>query len=343
MKMIITEVANCGGVGEKEILTRLEDEVISDEKWELKLFHVWTVPREGKVQYNFLVFYKGGVVYKSSVNVVFSKVGDSNIILLNKEQLEMLKLVCMKKLREDHPDIRVKMELPGGLDINRVTLPIILNTSSDVTNNNAAVHNKTTLQTSEKSKSKSNGILGFFKTSSSSPEPQVPNNLIKKDKKDDEIPLVDRAPKAPLSNTSKLPPPRIQKQNTIIDTEPKLIESMLSKDLTSDINVNNDNTKETLKVPVADLFPEKLSEQNYSRRKKSPAAGVSEKKSSSPVRKVSTCLEPHEPVIDSLPAPVPLSPSPRPSLTRNISICSNNSSFDAFSKQSGILGKYKAY
>ena len=39
----------------------------------------------------------------------------------------MLKLVCFKKLKEDYPDIKLKMELPGGLDINRVTLPIILN------------------------------------------------------------------------------------------------------------------------------------------------------------------------------------------------------------------------
>ena len=31
-----------------------------------------------------LLFYKGGVVYKSTVKCVFSKCGDSNVIFLNK-------------------------------------------------------------------------------------------------------------------------------------------------------------------------------------------------------------------------------------------------------------------
>lgn len=84
VKMIITEVANCGSRGEKEILTRLEDEVINDEKWEVKIFHVWTVPTAGKVQYNMLLFQKGGIVYKSSVRCIFSKVGDNDILYLNK-------------------------------------------------------------------------------------------------------------------------------------------------------------------------------------------------------------------------------------------------------------------
>ena len=80
VKMVITEVANCGSRGEKggagrskyfqdfkiffssEILTRLEDEVISDEKWELKIFQVWTVPVDGRVKYNILVFQVVGVM-----------------------------------------------------------------------------------------------------------------------------------------------------------------------------------------------------------------------------------------------------------------------------------------
>ena len=67
-----------------EILTRLEDEVITDEKWEIKVFHVWTVPVDGRVLYNFLLFQKGGLVYKSSVRCVFSKCGDSDVLFLNK-------------------------------------------------------------------------------------------------------------------------------------------------------------------------------------------------------------------------------------------------------------------
>ena len=67
-----------------EILTILEDEVVNDEKWELKLFHIWTVPQGGKVKYNFLLFQKGGIVYKSSVNCIFSKCGDSDLIYLKK-------------------------------------------------------------------------------------------------------------------------------------------------------------------------------------------------------------------------------------------------------------------
>ena len=84
VKMIITEVANCGAMGEKEILTRLEDEVINDEKWEIKIYSVWTVPKDGNVQYNLLLFQKGGIVYKSTVNCLFSKCGDSEITFLNK-------------------------------------------------------------------------------------------------------------------------------------------------------------------------------------------------------------------------------------------------------------------
>ena len=67
-----------------EILTRLEDEVITDEKWEIKIYHVWTVPKAGKVGYSLLYFQKGGLVYKSSVNCVFGKCGDSDVTFLSK-------------------------------------------------------------------------------------------------------------------------------------------------------------------------------------------------------------------------------------------------------------------
>ena len=133
-------------------------------------------------------------------------------------------------------------------------------------------------------------------------------------------------------------------KNTLVDPKPKNFHAMLSKDISTvaNPNISSENSKDTLKVPdVVDIFPEKLQEQNYSRRKKAPIPTKERSASpgkTSPVRKLSTCLEPHEPVIDSLPAPVPLSPSPRPTLTRNISI-NSNSSFDTFSKQSGILGE----
>ena len=42
------------------------------------------MPKDGKVKYNLLIFQKGGIVYKSSVNVVFSKCGENNVIYLVK-------------------------------------------------------------------------------------------------------------------------------------------------------------------------------------------------------------------------------------------------------------------
>ena len=33
--------------------------------------------------------------------------------------MEMLKLVTLKTLKEDYPDIKLRMELPGGMDVNR--------------------------------------------------------------------------------------------------------------------------------------------------------------------------------------------------------------------------------
>ena len=58
--------------------------MVLDKKWETKIFHIWTVPKNGKVQYSLLLFYKGGLVYKSTVKCVFSKCGDSDVIFLNK-------------------------------------------------------------------------------------------------------------------------------------------------------------------------------------------------------------------------------------------------------------------
>ena len=175
-----------------EILTRLEDEVISDEKWELKIFQVWTVPVEGRVKYNILLFQKvhkyfykiilnvilkGGIVYRASLVCVLSKCGDSHILYLNQDHLNMLKLVTLKKLKEEFPDLNIKMELPGGLDVNRVTTPVLLTapSSSDPAPTSPAPPNKT--------KSKTGGILGLFKSSSPTPDPPQPqNNLTGKTK-----------------------------------------------------------------------------------------------------------------------------------------------------------------
>ena len=84
----------------------------------------------------------------------------------------MLKLVTLKKLKEDYPDIKIRMELPGGLDVNRVTLPIILNAPK--TDSNIPPQ---TPATTKQTKSKVGGILGLFKSTSNSPEVQRPNNL----------------------------------------------------------------------------------------------------------------------------------------------------------------------
>ena len=129
---------------------------------------------------------------------------------------------------------------------------------------------------------------------------------------DQDIPVIPNA-----SSQSLPPPPRIQRQNTLIQSDPKNLQALLSKDISTEGNVNSENIKETLKVPVVDIFPDQLTEQNYSRKKSPGVSGDKGKKVSieprkqSPVRKLSSCLEPHEPLIDSLPAPVPLNPSPR--------------------------------
>ena len=217
----------------------------------------------------------------------------------------MLKLVTLKKLKEDYPDVKARMELPGGLDVNRVTLPVILSSNQvqDQHSPAQAVPEKT-------KKNKSSGFLGLFKSSAATPEQQEPNNAA-------EIAKIPSAIIPNVSITTECPPPRLQRQNTLIQSDPKNFQAILSKEIheaSANSNVNIDNNKETLKVPVVDLFPEKLQEQNYSRKKKitsdkKPSEGEARKKS--PVRKLSTCLEPHEPVIDSLPAPVPVSPTPR--------------------------------
>ena len=130
--------------------------------------------------------------------------------------------------------------------------------------------------------------------------------------------------------TNAFPPPKIQRQQTLIEPDPKSFQAILSKEPHTEKNFNNEVSKETLKVPVTDIFPEKLTEQNYSRRKKTGAStavadtagqilrhyfdfekNIILARKNSPTRKLSSCLEPHEPVIDSLPAPVPLNPSPR--------------------------------
>ena len=42
----------------------------------------------------------------------------------------MLKLVNLKKLKEDYPEVSTRMVLPEGLDVNRVTLPVILTSNA---------------------------------------------------------------------------------------------------------------------------------------------------------------------------------------------------------------------
>ena len=44
--------------------------MISDEKWELKIFQVWTVPVDGRVKYNILVFQVVGVMVLGCLSAV---------------------------------------------------------------------------------------------------------------------------------------------------------------------------------------------------------------------------------------------------------------------------------
>lgn len=84
----------------------------------------------------------------------------------------MLKLVNLKKLKEDYPDVKARMVLPGGLDVNRVTLPVILSS------NHCQDQQTTAVLTPEKTKkSITAGLFGMFKSSNSSSEhQQEPNN-----------------------------------------------------------------------------------------------------------------------------------------------------------------------
>ena len=245
-----------------EILTRLEDEVINDEKWEVKIYQVWTVPVAGRVKYNILLFQKGGIVYRANVVCVLSKCGDSDVLFLSPDHLNMLKLVTLRKLKEEYKDLNIRMELPGGLDVNRVTLPVILNSPPS---SEPPVLPSSTPAQANKTKAKSGGILGLFK--SSSPEPQPQNNLTAS-------PSVKlKAVEAELEPiTNNFPPPKIQRQHTLIEKDPKSFQAILSKDSDTEKNVNSEVSKETLKVPVTDIFPEKLTEQNYARKKKTPAS-----------------------------------------------------------------------
>ena len=160
-----------------EILTRLEDEVINDEKWEVKIYQVWTVPVAGRVKYNILLFQKGGIVYRANVVCVLSKCGDSDVLFLSPDHLNMLKLVTLRKLKEEYKDLNIRMELPGGLDVNRVTTPVLLNApSSSETASPSSPSSSSRPAPPNKTKTKTAGILGLFKSSSPDP-PQPQNNL----------------------------------------------------------------------------------------------------------------------------------------------------------------------
>ena len=104
-----------------EILTRLEDEVVLDKKWETKMFHIWTVPKNGKVQYSLLLFYKGGLVYKSTVKCVFSKCGDSDVIFLNKVSFKKEFVGLVKNCQAD---VQVPIHSPSP--INDISMSCIL-------------------------------------------------------------------------------------------------------------------------------------------------------------------------------------------------------------------------
>ena len=121
-----------------------------------------------------IVFQKGGIVYRASLVCVLSKCGDSHIVYLNQDHLNMLKLVTLKKLKEEFPDLKVRMELPGGLDVNRVTTPVLLNAPSS--SEPASPSSPTSPASPTKTKTKTGGIFGLFKSSSPDP-PQPQNNL----------------------------------------------------------------------------------------------------------------------------------------------------------------------
>ena len=69
-----------------ELLTRLRDTIFADN-WEIQVFQVvffllqnienplqlWTVPEQGRFSYNFVVFAKGGIIYRFSLNLTAMK------------------------------------------------------------------------------------------------------------------------------------------------------------------------------------------------------------------------------------------------------------------------------
>ena len=209
---------------------------------------------------------------------VLSKCGDSHILYLNQDHLNMLKLVTLKKLKEDFPDLNIRMELPGGLDVNRVTTPVLLNAPSSPESVSAS--SPSSPGPPGKTKTKTGGILGLFKSSSPDP-PQPQNNLkgqtiLSYNLSLFDIYIIAASPSSKVKTaeaeldpiTNAFPPPKIQRQHTLIEPDPKSFQAILSKEAHTEKNVNNEVSKETLKVPVTDIFPEKLTEQNYSRRKK---------------------------------------------------------------------------
>jgi len=317
----ISELANCGQQGEKEILTRLQDAVAKDDSWEIQVHHIWTVPCKGKFQYHFVVFLKGGAIYKSSINCLVGNCGEDTLgkesqlgnltKYLEKEHLDMLKLTALLKLKEEYNEIGLRIELPGGRDVSRVTLPNVCTSGT--------VDTQAPPQPPKKMKTKNNGFLGLFKNKEMSP--QHPNSL--------NISPIKNVDTENIENTQIVAAPRIQRQNTLIDSDPKNWLSILGNDDPDKINNTlNYETKESLQVPTAaGIFPDKLTEQKYPTNRGSVKEALKRKSSTSsrksPARKLSTCLEPHEPLTDSLPAPVPLSPTPRPSVSRNLSECSN--------------------
>ena len=80
----------------------------------------------------------------------------------------MLKLVCLKQLKDDYPDIKLRMELPGGLDTNRVTLPVLLSSPPPPAEQQQ--------KSDGKQKNKTGGLFGLFKATPVSPETQPQNN-----------------------------------------------------------------------------------------------------------------------------------------------------------------------
>jgi len=94
-------------------------------------------------------------------------------------------------------------------------------------------------------------------------------------------------------------------------------------------------------TPQDSLFPQHLTEQKY-RSNKANLAATFEREAAAlsrrpPTPRLSTCLEPHEPIGDSLPSPVPDNPMGRPPLERQESNLSEASGLDA--RNSAVLDR----